>query len=638
MTVNLSALAGAGQQFFDDNGTPLAGGKLYSYVAGTTTPQVAYTSASGVTPLSNPIILNSAGRVATGEIWLTTGNNYKFVLKTSTDVTIATWDNIIGINGISTTLNALDVIYDPAGTGAVTTNAQAKFRQTVSVFDFMTSAQIADVQAGTASIDCLDSFIAAKNSFSSALDSLFYAYAGTIYVPPGRYYLSNTFVIDRNLKLIGAGAPFGNDLGPSQLVFADNCDGILIVDYRDSPNNKQGSGLVIQDLSLKPKVVGVGVTGSGISLKATARLINVMCIGWPEHGIKIDASTAYTPASNANVWYLSGCTTTLNTGNGLYVNGDDANAGACYSHNAIANKGWGIFDSSFLGNTYVGCHTSDNIAGSYKSDNLNARNLFLGCYSEGGQPSAQIIGPSLVVGGLIDVSSTTFAINGGTVAINFKGNIAVPTVNLGYLQSNDSGIGLSYADTSTPNIYSWTFGKQTGRWGYKWANLGTFGFFQFFDRSATITNGYPRSLAASNGAVGISSYYFGSAAQMLNRSLGSAIPTTGSHLNGDIVYDETPSASGYIGWVCTTSGTFGTLNAGATTGSITSGATLLVVNSATGLTEGCYITIAGVAGIKLVSAISGLNITITAAANATVSAAAVAFSPAVYKTWGAISA
>jgi len=136
MTVNLSALAGAGQQFLDDNGNPLTGGKLYSYEAGTTTPQVTYTTAAGNVPHSNPIILDAAGRVATGEIWLTAGQNYKFVLKTSTDVTIATWDNITGINGTGIATNALYVQYDPAGAGAVATNVQAKLRQTVSVKDF----------------------------------------------------------------------------------------------------------------------------------------------------------------------------------------------------------------------------------------------------------------------------------------------------------------------------------------------------------------------------------------------------------------------------------------------------------------------------------------------------------------------
>ena len=62
MSVSLSNLAGAGRQFFTDSGTPLSGGLLYTYAAGTTTPQTTYTSGTGVTPNSNPIVLNSAGR------------------------------------------------------------------------------------------------------------------------------------------------------------------------------------------------------------------------------------------------------------------------------------------------------------------------------------------------------------------------------------------------------------------------------------------------------------------------------------------------------------------------------------------------------------------------------------------------
>ena len=114
MTVYLSALAGAGAQFFDNNGVILSGGKLYSYAAGTTTPQATYTSASGATAHTNPIILNSAGRVATGEIWLTTTETYKFVLYTSTNVLIATWDNIPGINDLNNFVDNLANTSNPA--------------------------------------------------------------------------------------------------------------------------------------------------------------------------------------------------------------------------------------------------------------------------------------------------------------------------------------------------------------------------------------------------------------------------------------------------------------------------------------------------------------------------------------------
>lgn len=95
MTVSLSLFAGAGQQFFDNSGVPLAGGLVYTYAAGTTTPAATYTSNSGGTAQANPIVLDSAGRVP-NEIWLTNNASYKFILKDATAVQIGSYDNISG--------------------------------------------------------------------------------------------------------------------------------------------------------------------------------------------------------------------------------------------------------------------------------------------------------------------------------------------------------------------------------------------------------------------------------------------------------------------------------------------------------------------------------------------------------------
>ena len=98
MSVTPSPIGGFAAQFFDNNGVILSGGKIYTYAAGTTTPQASYTSAAGVTPHTNPIILDSAGRVPGGEIWLTDGLIYKFVIETALAVLIGTYDNITGVN------------------------------------------------------------------------------------------------------------------------------------------------------------------------------------------------------------------------------------------------------------------------------------------------------------------------------------------------------------------------------------------------------------------------------------------------------------------------------------------------------------------------------------------------------------
>jgi hypothetical protein len=87
---------GIGQQFFDDNGVPLAGGLIYTYQAGSSTPLVSYTTNAGNIANSTPIVLDAAGRFPQ-EIWLLTGYSYKFVLQNADAVLIQTLDNIYPI-------------------------------------------------------------------------------------------------------------------------------------------------------------------------------------------------------------------------------------------------------------------------------------------------------------------------------------------------------------------------------------------------------------------------------------------------------------------------------------------------------------------------------------------------------------
>lgn len=95
MALNLSPIGGAAWQFFNDDGIPLSGGKIYTYQAGTTTPLSTYTTPLGNVANSNPIILDAAGRPPQ-EIWLLP-QPYKFAIYTSADVLIGTWDNIYGV-------------------------------------------------------------------------------------------------------------------------------------------------------------------------------------------------------------------------------------------------------------------------------------------------------------------------------------------------------------------------------------------------------------------------------------------------------------------------------------------------------------------------------------------------------------
>lgn len=81
-------------QFFDNNGNPLAGGLLYSYQAGTSTPQSTYTDSGLGAPNANPVVLDSAGRC---DLWANPSLSYKYVMKDSSGNTLWTVDNQVGI-------------------------------------------------------------------------------------------------------------------------------------------------------------------------------------------------------------------------------------------------------------------------------------------------------------------------------------------------------------------------------------------------------------------------------------------------------------------------------------------------------------------------------------------------------------
>ena len=159
MTVNLSPFANPGAQFFDDNGDPLSGGKIFTYAAGTTTPKATFTDFTGATPQANPIILDAAGRPPF-EVWLTYGDSYKFILKDSNDTLVGTFDNIDGIPPVNINLVRLygstsgyvelqapavagaNVVTFPAATGTVALTSNPTFTGTTAVATLTASGNI----------------------------------------------------------------------------------------------------------------------------------------------------------------------------------------------------------------------------------------------------------------------------------------------------------------------------------------------------------------------------------------------------------------------------------------------------------------------------------------------------------------
>jgi len=201
MSVSLSVIFN-GYQSFLASGLPNAGGFIYTYLAGTTTPANTYTTSAGNIANANPIPL-SAGGTPPNEIWLTDGIAYKMVVVDATlaPVPNGSFDNITGagsnlsafIVSIASSIGSTLVGFIQSGIGALLRTVQDKLReQSVTPFDFMTTAQIADVQNNVGSIN-MTTYI------QSALDR-----TGDVMIPAGTW-LFDSVNIPANTQVKTAG-------------------------------------------------------------------------------------------------------------------------------------------------------------------------------------------------------------------------------------------------------------------------------------------------------------------------------------------------------------------------------------------------------------------------------------------------
>jgi hypothetical protein len=93
-------LAEGKQQYTDSAGAPLAGGQLWTYAAGTSTPLATYSDSAGTAPNTNPVTLDARGEAAI--YWAALP--YKVTLKDAGGATIWTVDNITsGLEALAST-------------------------------------------------------------------------------------------------------------------------------------------------------------------------------------------------------------------------------------------------------------------------------------------------------------------------------------------------------------------------------------------------------------------------------------------------------------------------------------------------------------------------------------------------------
>jgi hypothetical protein len=145
-------------------------------------------------------------------------------------------------------ISASKVSYTPAGTGAVATTVQSKLRESVSALDFMTTAQIADVQSGTGAIDVTAAIRAAIDSLPSS--------GGSVYFPKGVYRVSSQITIANksNIRLLGFG--FSGSYNSTDYGASINATGSFTVF-----SFSNGVGCAVENLQIKGSFCAIYFSG-----------------------------------------------------------------------------------------------------------------------------------------------------------------------------------------------------------------------------------------------------------------------------------------------------------------------------------------------------------------------------------------
>lgn len=455
--------------------------------------------------------------------------------------------------------------------------------------------------------------------------------------PVGGFDLDETIVLTEGSTIVegtSMGFPAGHG---TRLNFPAGVTGIRVHTYNnsgatgpaDSPTHKGGQS-IIRNLALFGAYTTAEAEAHGIHLRGQARIENVIIDLFEGDGIHADAGIGSgTIEGNANLSSIV-LSRIQRCRNGIYFQSADSNACTIIGADCSSNRQWGVYDSSFLGNTYLSCHTASNglssggspptmvtdgtyrygviagqeagastnapsgttdnntwwyyhstggvhpnwptwvsgttyrAGGAYRSDGVNARNCFFGCYYETDQGKAQLDVPAMVFGGML--AGANFgtapeiqapALNSMVRSVGFEATTVTPT---GIISSR---LGEKAADTIL-QAYHTVAAAAVWRLKFDSANNIRMDYAGGGTSIAFhITGNATTSQFGTGAAV---SYAFHPVKLMVGDSLanarlisnGTAAPASGAHAQGEVVINRSASATGTLMWVCTVAGTPGT--------------------------------------------------------------------------------
>lgn len=453
----------------------------------------------------------------------------------------------------------------------------------------------------------------------------FYKASPRLLIPAGDYNLGTTTLdITHTFIIEGEGQAHNGPALASTLRWANNTTGIRIQAHNtsgastvDGATHFAGQGFIIRNVALLGGYTNTEGEYHGIHAKARFTAEHVLVSGFPGAGVHIDATSLSGGADegNANLFRLQNCALIGNR-DGIFTKGGDANAGSIIACDFSYNRRWGVNEQSFLGNTYVACHSDGNgmvaalpsvvsyngiryavkdgqdagasthapsgtsadntwwyywavggvdtsigipawssgmtvrAGGPYRTTNINGQNVFLGCYSEGSSGPSQYVHPTIVIGGLH--------------AAGVKGTASYLR-NLTGVLSVSPGLGAIASDGVTANVVSPTsvdFCHPTGgNRQLQWHN-GDLALTTLNSSEGSVW-AYKITGEATASPLGSRKMDFPNGFGLAGKKIlsATAAPTSGTHVQGDMMFNSAPTAGGPMGWMCVAGGSPGTWKA-----------------------------------------------------------------------------
>ena len=243
-------------------------------------------------------------------------------------------------------------------TGAVARTQHDKNLDAINAFDFMTTAQKADVRAHTGSVDVTAALQAAIDHLASytasgVSPSIRSQGGGTVYLSEGTYLLNASVTVPQNITLQGAGK------GATYITFGGASTNVFLLDYTTVATiNQKKINISIRDMSIDGGAyTNVGImsdNAEGLQLSNFSNLAITRCEvgiriegGWINSFTDVDISdciygfvgisTASGVGFNANVFQNVTCQRMYRTG--MFINGNTNLVDGCVFQFAAFDAG-----------------------------------------------------------------------------------------------------------------------------------------------------------------------------------------------------------------------------------------------------------------------------------------------------------